>query len=78
MTVFLSCVKTSNDLKNHPFSQTKSRSQVSGSDIYSDFQRPESIIISSLRLDIEKAAVSSFLQVFNRVIWQPKKLAELF
>lgn len=39
MTVFLSCVKTSNDLKNHPFSQTKSRSQVSGSDIYSDFQR---------------------------------------
>jgi len=39
MTVFWGCVKTSNDLKNHPFSQTKSRSQVSGSDIYSDFQR---------------------------------------
>ena len=39
MTVFWGCVKTTNDLKNHPFSQTKSRSQVSGSDIYSDFQR---------------------------------------
>jgi len=38
MTVFWGCFKTSNDLKNHPFSQTKSRSQVSGSDIYSDFQ----------------------------------------
>ncbi|MBU2759228.1 hypothetical protein [Acidithiobacillus sulfurivorans] len=39
MTVFWGCVKTSNDLKNHPFSQTKSRSQVSGSDIYSDFHK---------------------------------------
>jgi len=60
---------------NHPFSQTKSLSQVSRSDIYSDFQRPESIIISSLRLDIEKAAVASFfLQVFDRVVCQPEKL----
>ena len=79
MTVFWGCVKTSNDLKNHPFSQTKSRSQVLGSDIYSDFLHPESIIISSFRLYREEAAVGFFtFDPLDWIFFEPKKFPEAF
>jgi hypothetical protein len=72
MTVFLSCVKTSNDLKNHPFSQTKSRSQLSGSDIYSDFQR--SVLLWNIYFT---RLPKIFVDLFQGEIFQSIEPAEL-
>ena len=72
MTVFWGCVKTSNDLKNHPFSQTKSRSQVSGSDIYSDFQR--SVLLGKVFF---ARLPDIFIDLFQGELFQSIEPAEL-
>ena len=72
MTVFLSCVKTSNGLKNHPILKTKSLSQVSGSDIYSDFQR--SVLLGKVFF---ARLPKIFVDLFPGEIFQSIELAEL-